>query len=87
MLEVSDLDIAINAPDRISTEQAHSLLERLKGLQTKADIRVETPECGFSLQKFACTVVTSRPLASSNPTLPVGPPRQSEAPPPLDDFS
>jgi len=53
--EVSDLDIAIRARDRISREQARSLWERVVGLQTKVDVRVETPECSFSLEEFACT--------------------------------
>ena len=50
--EVSDLDIAIRAHERISVEQARSLWERVIGLQTKVDIRVETPECGFSLEEY-----------------------------------
>ena len=52
--EVSDLDIAIRARDRISREQARSLWELVVGLQTKVDVRVETPECSFSLEEFAC---------------------------------
>ena len=52
--EVSDLDIAIRARDRISREQARSFWERVVGLQTKVDVRVETPECSFSLEEFAC---------------------------------
>jgi phosphoribosyl-dephospho-CoA transferase len=51
--EVSDLDIAIRAQERISVEQAQSLWERVTGLQTRVDVRVETPECGFSLQEYA----------------------------------
>jgi phosphoribosyl-dephospho-CoA transferase len=47
--EASDLDIAICAPDRISVEQARAVWESVTGLQTKVDIRVETPECGFSI--------------------------------------
>ena len=53
--EVSDLDIAIFALDRISVEHARFLWERVIGLQTKVDVRVETPECGFLLQEYACT--------------------------------
>lgn len=49
----SDLDIAICADARISLEQARSLWERASGLKTKVDIRVETPECGFSLEEYA----------------------------------
>lgn len=53
--EASDLDIAICAPHRIVVEQARSLWDRVNGLQVKVDVRVETPECGFSLQEYACT--------------------------------
>jgi phosphoribosyl-dephospho-CoA transferase len=51
----SDLDIAIRAKTRISVEQGRSLWERTTGLQTKLDIRVETPICGFGLQEYAYT--------------------------------
>src|SRR5271154_1236800 len=51
--ELSDLDIVIRAPVRISAEQARFLWECAIDLQTKLDIRVETPECGFSLQEYA----------------------------------
>jgi phosphoribosyl-dephospho-CoA transferase len=51
----SDLDIAICADARISVEQARWLRERASGLKTKVDIRVETPECGFSLEEYAST--------------------------------
>jgi phosphoribosyl-dephospho-CoA transferase len=53
--EASDLDIAIRAPQRIVAEQALSLWDRVTGLQTKVDVRVETPECGFSLEEYVCT--------------------------------
>src|SRR6266404_1419290 len=49
----SDLDVAIRANVRISLEQARSLYECATGLETKVDIRVETPLCGFSLEEFA----------------------------------
>lgn len=49
----SDLDVAIRANVRISLEQARSLYEWATGLETKVDIRVETPVCGFSLEEFA----------------------------------
>jgi len=51
----SDLDIAIHAEARISQDQARSLWQRAAGLQTKVDIRVETRECGFSLEEYAST--------------------------------
>jgi len=51
----SDLDIAIRAEVRISVEQARLLWERALGLQTKVDVRVETLECGFSLEEYART--------------------------------
>jgi phosphoribosyl-dephospho-CoA transferase len=51
--EVSDLDIAIRAPSRMTPERARALWQRLSGLQTNVDILVETPECGFSLREYA----------------------------------
>jgi phosphoribosyl-dephospho-CoA transferase len=51
---LSDLDVAIRANARISVEQARWLYERATGLRTKVDIRVETPQCGFSLEEYAC---------------------------------
>lgn len=51
--ELSDLDIAIRAPSRMTLERARSLWQRLGGLQNNMDILVETPECGFSLQEYA----------------------------------
>ena len=56
--EASDLDIAIRAPARITVERARALWQRVAGLQTRVDIRVETPQCGFSLQEYACTSST-----------------------------
>jgi phosphoribosyl-dephospho-CoA transferase len=53
--EASDLDIAMRAPHRIGVDQARSLWDRVTGLQTKVDVRVETPECGFSLEEYVCT--------------------------------
>jgi phosphoribosyl-dephospho-CoA transferase len=50
---LSDLDIAIFADTRIPLEQAHLLWKGAVGLQTKVDIRVETLECGFSLEEYA----------------------------------
>ena len=56
--EASDLDIAIRAPAPITPERARALWQRVIGLQTRVDIRVETPQCGFSLQEYACTSST-----------------------------
>ena len=53
--EASDLDIAMRAPHRIGVDQARSLWDRVTGLQIKVDVRVETPECGFSLEEYVCT--------------------------------
>jgi phosphoribosyl-dephospho-CoA transferase len=53
--EGSDLDIAIDAPFRMTKEKAFSLCHSVIGLQVKVDVRVETPKCGFSLQEYACT--------------------------------
>ena len=52
--ESSDLDIAIDASSRMSIEQARTLWERVADLTPLVDVRVETPECGFSLQEYAC---------------------------------
>jgi phosphoribosyl-dephospho-CoA transferase len=52
--EASDLDLAIRAPSPIGVEQARCLWDRVLGLQTKVDVRVETPLCGFSLEEYAC---------------------------------
>jgi len=50
--ETSDLDIAIWAPQRIVVAQARFLWDRVTGLQTKVDVRVETSECSFSLEEY-----------------------------------
>ena len=52
--EASDLDLAIRAPSPIGVQQARWLWDRVLGLQTKVDVRVETPLCGFSLEEYAC---------------------------------
>lgn len=49
---LSDLDIAIRAPERVSVEIARSLWEGVVGLQPKVDVRIETSECGFSLEEY-----------------------------------
>jgi phosphoribosyl-dephospho-CoA transferase len=51
--EASDLDLVIRASQRIALAQARSLLDRTIGLETKVDVRVETPVCGFSLEEYA----------------------------------
>ena len=53
--ETSDLDVAIFAPERFSVELARSLWERVIWLETKVDIRVETPQCGFPLHEYVRT--------------------------------
>ena len=52
---LSDLDIAIRAPERLSVEFARSLWEAVMGLQPKVDVRVETPKCGFALEEYVRT--------------------------------
>jgi phosphoribosyl-dephospho-CoA transferase len=52
--EASDLDLAIRAPSPIGVEEARWLWDHVVGLQTKVDVRVETPVCGFSLEEYAC---------------------------------
>jgi phosphoribosyl-dephospho-CoA transferase len=49
----SDLDIAIRASRRLRVEQARSLWQQVIDLRPYVDVRVETPECGFSLQEYA----------------------------------
>jgi phosphoribosyl-dephospho-CoA transferase len=51
--ESSDLDIAIKASRRLDVGQARSLWHRVIDLKAKVDVRVETPECGFSLPEYA----------------------------------
>jgi phosphoribosyl-dephospho-CoA transferase len=51
--ESSDLDVAIDASSRMSIEQARSLWHRVVDLRPNVDVRVETPECGFSLEEYA----------------------------------
>ena len=51
--EASDLDLAVRATNRIDTERALFLWDRLAGLQVKVDVRVETPMCGFSFDEYA----------------------------------
>lgn len=51
--ERSDLDLVIYAPARISRDRARSLWDRTKGLAAPVDVRVETPQCGFSLEEYA----------------------------------
>lgn len=53
--EASDLDVVVRAGQRISVDQARSWWKRVIGLEAKVDVRVETPECGFSLEEYACT--------------------------------
>lgn len=52
--ESSDLDVAIDAPSRVSVERARSLLHSVIDLRPNVDIRLETPQCGFSLREYAC---------------------------------
>jgi phosphoribosyl-dephospho-CoA transferase len=51
--QASDLDLVLHAPLPISRTLAVSLLRQTEGLPVGADIRVETPACGFSLEEFA----------------------------------
>ena len=52
--ESSDLDIAIRASRRLRVEHARSLWQEVSDLRPNVDVRVETPECGFSLHEYAC---------------------------------
>ncbi len=51
--ESSDLDIVVRAPGRISKDRARSLWDKTRGLAVRADVRVETPQCGFALAEYA----------------------------------
>jgi phosphoribosyl-dephospho-CoA transferase len=55
---LSDLDIAIRAPERVSVELARSLWECVIGLQPRVDVRIETSECGFALEEYVCRPTT-----------------------------
>jgi phosphoribosyl-dephospho-CoA transferase len=50
--ETSDLDLVIRAVEQIGVDEARVLLDRTIGLETKVDVRVETPVCGFSLEEY-----------------------------------
>jgi phosphoribosyl-dephospho-CoA transferase len=49
----SDLDVVIDSQTRLTVDAARALLEAAKDLPASADIRVETPVCGFSLVEYA----------------------------------
>jgi phosphoribosyl-dephospho-CoA transferase len=51
---LSDLDLIIRAPARISRERARFLWNQTQDLAVRVDARVETPHCGFSLEEYAC---------------------------------
>jgi phosphoribosyl-dephospho-CoA transferase len=51
--ERSDLDIVIYADTRMTVNEAESLCAHTMELSAVADIRVETPVCGFSLTEYA----------------------------------
>jgi phosphoribosyl-dephospho-CoA transferase len=50
--ETSDLDLIVRAPQRIALEEARVLFNCTRGLETKVDVRVQTPMCEFSLQEY-----------------------------------
>jgi phosphoribosyl-dephospho-CoA transferase len=54
--ESSDLDLIIRAPDRLDSETARSLWNDALGLGVRADVLVETPDTGFSLEEYATNV-------------------------------
>jgi phosphoribosyl-dephospho-CoA transferase len=49
----SDLDIALFAPTRFTKETARELWTVMKASPAKIDVRVETLNCGFSLEEYA----------------------------------
>jgi phosphoribosyl-dephospho-CoA transferase len=53
--ETSDLDVIIRAPRRLSKQAARFIWRLTVGLAAHADVLVETPQCGFSLEEYAHT--------------------------------
>ena len=51
--EASDLDIIIRAPEPFDRRFANSICIQLQGVSTRADVLIETPYCGFSLNEYA----------------------------------
>jgi phosphoribosyl-dephospho-CoA transferase len=49
----SDLDVVIHAHTQMTVNEARTLRDATQGLPAQADIRVETPICGFSLVEYA----------------------------------
>jgi phosphoribosyl-dephospho-CoA transferase len=49
----SDLDVIVYADERLSRNDAQKLMRSMAGVELPVDIRVETPECGFSLTEYA----------------------------------
>jgi phosphoribosyl-dephospho-CoA transferase len=49
----SDLDVVVYAKSRLTPDEARTLCDSTTDLPAPADIRVETPVCGFSLVEFA----------------------------------
>jgi phosphoribosyl-dephospho-CoA transferase len=49
----SDLDIALFAPTRFTRGAARNLWNVMRAAPAKIDVRVETPNCGFSLEEYA----------------------------------
>jgi phosphoribosyl-dephospho-CoA transferase len=49
----SDLDLALFAPARFTRAAARDLWSVMNAAPAKVDVRVETSNCGFSLEEFA----------------------------------
>ncbi len=49
----SDLDLILRAPKRLGRDEARTLWALALGIEAKLDVRVETGECGFSLEEYA----------------------------------
>jgi phosphoribosyl-dephospho-CoA transferase len=49
----SDLDVVIYAAKPMTTAEARALIDSAQGLPAAVDIRVEAPNCGFSLAEYA----------------------------------
>jgi phosphoribosyl-dephospho-CoA transferase len=48
----SDLDLALFAPARFTRDTARDLWSLMSTAPAKVDVRVETPQCGFSLAEY-----------------------------------
>ena len=53
VMQQSDLDLVLSAPDCFDRDVAQDLLKKIAIAPVKVDVRIETPWCGFSLEEYA----------------------------------